>query len=179
MKSVCGCAGIYTIHRRSPHGERGLKLQAEPVTCRDYVSLPPRGAWIEIPWRSAPWRSAPRRSPHGERGLKYFGAGGELSKIESLPPRGAWIEIHQHVRLILYGGRSPHGERGLKCTYVLALDNLTVSLPPRGAWIEIFGPTKYTHKIKSLPPRGAWIEIAPRLYLVCWPIVAPPTGSVD
>ena len=59
------------------------------------LSLPTRGAWIEI-------------SPSQK--LKDF--------IGSLPTRGAWIEIiegNNHCEK--YKSRSPHGERGLK--YVL------------------------------------------------------------
>ena len=56
------------------------------------VSLPPRGAWIEI-------------TPSGSRKTLF----------SSLPPRGAWIEILRQTG-IGHGRpcRSPHGERGLK-----------------------------------------------------------------
>ena len=57
------------------------------------TSLPPRGAWIEMPVRG--FRATARsrgRSPRGERGLK------------SQPPGGAESRDR----------RSPHGERGLK-----------------------------------------------------------------
>ncbi len=37
------------------------------------VSLPVRGAWIEIFWTTPTLTPAPCRSPCGERGLKYFG----------------------------------------------------------------------------------------------------------
>ena len=33
---------------RSPHGERGLKYFARASFCLQYLSLPSRGAWIEI-----------------------------------------------------------------------------------------------------------------------------------
>ena len=57
-------------YSRSPHGERGLKsIQVD--TCHAYVlSLPTRGAWIEIVQKVA-----------------------KIGKSESLPTRGAWIEI--------------------------------------------------------------------------------------
>ena len=35
--------------RRSPHGERGLKLQLGNKAAGATTSLPSRGAWIEIP----------------------------------------------------------------------------------------------------------------------------------
>ena len=34
--------------RRSPHGERGLKLMHLVIGGYHWLSLPPRGAWIEI-----------------------------------------------------------------------------------------------------------------------------------
>ena len=57
--------------RRSPHGERGLKFPAGLVAVLPRVSLPSRGAWIEIPNRREPGNPGPG----------------------SLPSRGAWIEI--------------------------------------------------------------------------------------
>ena len=79
------------------------------------VSLPPRGAWIEIDKVMEYAENAYSRSPHGERGLKYRLIAETFIPNPSLPPRGAWIEI-----LGL-----PIGEK------------LDRSLPPRGAWIEI------------------------------------------
>ena len=57
------------------------------------MSLPVRGAWIEIPIPLEITR---------KRGV-------------SLPVRGAWIEIGSRGRLLVAGARrSPCGERGLK-----------------------------------------------------------------
>ena len=56
--------------RRSPHGERGLKLEVNPHEIHPTKSLPSRGAWIEIASRI--------------EGPVTF---------SSLPSRGAWIEI--------------------------------------------------------------------------------------
>ena len=61
------------------------------------MSLPIRGAWIEI--------------------RETFGGADDL---ESLPIRGAWIEIHTFLRVSAnVSRRSPSGERGLKssCRY--------------------------------------------------------------
>ena len=56
------------------------------------LSLPARGAWIEI----------------GYQGVIYI-------RIPSLPARGAWIEIVIRFRQrYATNRRSPHGERGLK-----------------------------------------------------------------
>ena len=104
-----------TVSSRSPHGERGLKLTGEDILVNAHVSLPARGAWIEI--LSKVWRGVcpACRSPHGERGLKYAFAILTGIYFASLPARGAWIEMVKG-----YGGtpffrsRSPHGERGLK-----------------------------------------------------------------
>ena len=78
------------------------------------VSLPARGAWIEI-FVIGPTVVAIRRSPHGERGLKLPGKR-YLSKVVS---------------------RSPHGERGLKLRSKGLYRASYTSLPARGAWIEI------------------------------------------
>ena len=77
---------------RSPCGERGLKCKKKTEVEKLGVSLPVRGAWIEINMRQI-----------------------EAEFDTSLPVRGAWIEI-------IRGGdeystgicRSPCGERGLK-----------------------------------------------------------------
>ena len=56
------------------------------------VSLPVRGAWIEIDWKLLRWQMMFSRSPCGERGLKF--------------PFFHFTATS--------GGRSPCGERGLK-----------------------------------------------------------------
>ena len=57
--------------RRSPHGERGLKWDEKVISVKIQVSLPSRGAWIEMVLATV------------------------LAVILdlSLPSRGAWIEI--------------------------------------------------------------------------------------
>ena len=57
------------------------------------MSLPVRGAWIEILAVRPPEVYTPRRSPCGERGLKFGSPLPQRSGIPSLPVRGAWIEI--------------------------------------------------------------------------------------
>ena len=80
-------------HRRSLRGERGLKLENLINHNLSIVSLPARGAWIEIYF----WRTRIlfrlRRSLRGERGLKYHGKFFDNIILKSLPARGAWIEI--------------------------------------------------------------------------------------
>ncbi len=100
---------------RSLCGERGLKLRIQHIINVVVVSLPLRGAWIEI-------ISSPRTGPHSR----------------SLPLRGAWIEI---VGDVVGGGADPYrslcGERGLKWKNIKSTLNAVRSLPLRGAWIEI------------------------------------------
>ena len=80
------------------------------------MSLPPRGAWIEILLRRLLFDTISSRSPRGERGLKSIIGQINLLSETSLPPRGAWIEIKAVCRVCF----------------------LSQSLPPRGAWIEIY-----------------------------------------
>ena len=70
MKSSSDQTAKPTDDRRSPHGERGLKLALEEDKDKDKESLPARGAWIEIVQRINRCTVFRRRSPHGERGLK-------------------------------------------------------------------------------------------------------------
>ena len=57
------------------------------------LSLPLRGAWIEMQIPKAQISRSVCRSPCGERGLKYSGLRECGQQAESLPLRGAWIEI--------------------------------------------------------------------------------------
>ena len=74
---------------RSPHGERGLKWEISGIAPCYRQSLPPRGAWIEIPLFSLPDRRDIRRSPHGERGLKLTGIPLYLPVYMVAPPTGS------------------------------------------------------------------------------------------
>ena len=78
---------------RSPHGERGLKYFADLRYCRWILSLPTRGAWIEMEENLPTILRGECRSPHGERGLKCDIRKDHAKVIKSLPTRGAWIEI--------------------------------------------------------------------------------------
>ena len=70
MKSALSLVSALVLVRRSPCGERGLKFLAVPIPSIGSMSLPVRGAWIEI-----------------GAGQPYGGM------FWSLPVRGAWIEI--------------------------------------------------------------------------------------
>ena len=80
------------------------------------MSLPSRGAWIEILRYLHLQSHLVRRSLHGERGLKFYLIREKVKRNE---------------------GRSLHGERGLKSLDVTVLGDKKRSLPSRGAWIEI------------------------------------------
>lgn len=82
--------------------------------CCFALSLPVRGAWVEIPERPDSGRS--------RESLPVRGAWAEipacivlLKARTSLPVRGAWIEISTvNFSLSSFFGRSPCGEHGLK-----------------------------------------------------------------
>ena len=78
------------------------------------MSLPMRGAWIEIYIVRAEILIPHGRSPCGERGLKYIRKHFVADGVKSLPMRGAWIEITGSFGQYGAARRSPCGERGLK-----------------------------------------------------------------
>ena len=85
---------------RSPCGERGLKW-LELINKRlVLLSLPVRGAWIEMAWVMGSAWVTDCRSPCGERGLKYQQGNRDCLPARSLPVRGAWIEIEVYAKLL-------------------------------------------------------------------------------
>ena len=124
-----------------------------------HLSLPSRGAWIEIPRMAIGGFPGACRSPHGERGLKSA-------------RRVLWVGGA--------AGRSPHGERGLKWYLLQQCGQWEESLPSRGAWIEIMPAGTRSTKAARRSPHGER-----GLKFVCEEIrqacqrVAPLTGSVD
>ncbi len=170
-----------SARRRSPCGERGLKLfrcsswrlaaRSLPVrgawiemlrrSCNSAHarwSLPVRGAWIEIKPGSKCRRTRFGRSPCGERGLKYIKGHAHHSPPFRRSPCGERGLKYQALTPVLpLNRRSPCGERGLKFLpsgFILVLN-----------W--------------SLPVRGAWIEMPNRVYRAHRALVAPRAGSVD
>ena len=61
------------VKRRSPQGERGLKFSTGNICDAELLSLPARGARIEIRNCLHHASDKVRRSPQGERGLKSGG----------------------------------------------------------------------------------------------------------
>ena len=95
---------------RSPSGERGLKFVKQGLQNHTRMSLPIRGAWIEI-----------------------FHLIGTTLPILSLPIRGAWIEISSRRPTVRKStSRSPSGERGLKCKSQLARKHMFRRRSPSG-----------------------------------------------
>ena len=108
---------MYISRARLSLPPRGAWIEILPTICaaNTTTSLPPRGAWIEISLGGGGKKLLAGRSPHGERGLKCQLGAYHRGRTRSLPPRGAWIEITRHPRKTsLRKSRSPHGERGLK-----------------------------------------------------------------
>ena len=80
--------------RRSPHGERGLKLSDGLKLVVTPSGRSPHGErGLKYPQIYIA-DDALGRSPHGERGLKLRLLGRTSTRfMRSLPSRGAWIEI--------------------------------------------------------------------------------------
>ena len=103
--------------RRSPHGERGLKFLEDNGIDIGLMSLPTRGAWIEmLLWGAAFEAHRPSLPTRGAWIEIGYGLGLNVALL-SLPTRGAWIEM---------------------CSCYVTVSSAK-SLPTRGAWIEI-GP---------------------------------------
>ena len=79
------------------------------------MSLPVRGAWVEIKVHPL-LVEFESRSPCGERGLKLPAECVHCMQTGSLPVRGAWVEIGNSTAFI---------------------SQPTRSLPVRGAWVEM------------------------------------------
>ena len=125
-RSPCGERGLKSRNcplaisptmRRSPCGERGLKCEVgELGRHQQSMSLPVRGAWIEIRRKRKSCGTASRSLPVRGAWIEISAhRGTSRTRSRSLPVRGAWIEM------LLSGSmsavmlrRSPCGERGLK-----------------------------------------------------------------
>ena len=109
-----------------------IEISWVPPSFNCRVSLPMRGAWIEIlPFEYLVIMFS--RSPCGERGLKSYLMGCYHPIDWSLPMRGAWIEIFVNF----------------------ASDTACWSLPMRGAWIEILSLFKPLGGMGVAPHAGS------------------------
>ena len=127
--------------------------------CKLCMSLPSRGAWIEI--------------------SKGFDS---THTVTSLPSRGAWIEITRSCSGISASWVAPlagsvdRNSVDVRRAYRKGVAPLAGSvdrnqlragqfprrfgsLPSRGAWIEMLDMAWSMDAVLSLPSRGAWIEI--------------------
>ena len=143
----------------APHaGSVDRNLENQSTLCVLFMSLPTRGAWIEIIHkfkkskkdRVAPHAGSVDRNPR----LAVYGVVQGLS----LPTRGAWIEI--------------------PCTHQVCC--MGKSLPTRGAWIEIPFPDCTWDGVTSVAPHAGSVD---RNFACFLPApagqVAPHAGSVD
>ena len=145
------------------------------------MSLPVRGAWVEIWCGSGSLCEGGRRSPCGERGLKFVEVCITDRKRGRRSPCGerglksaAAMASGKHCPR-----RSPCGERGLKFFTHLLVRCKGLSLPVRGAWVEMpFRRLVRPSAGESLPVRGAWVEIERCAMALRYSAVAPRAGSV-
>ena len=97
------------------------------------VSLPARGAWIEI-------------AEYGE----------DVGEIMSLPARGAWIEISYKLRFIQCHHRSlPARGAWIEIPFNALNREFVWSLPARGAWIEMCPPLTKNTPLVVAPRTGS------------------------
>ena len=89
----------------SPHGERGLKFLPVNDQVSQGLSLPTRGAWIEITASPSPFPSGNRRSPHGERGLKLLSICRFSISAFVAPPTGGvgWNNLGSKKLVVVVG----------------------------------------------------------------------------
>ena len=126
------------------------------------LSLPSRGAWIEITPRASSaeyWlQSLPSRGAWIEIVAQRY----QKQKRPSLPSRGAWIEIGMKISpQVMHLCRSPRGERGLKSVGRPSHRDWQTGRSPRGErGLKWASSSACTASTRSLPSRGAWIEIA-------------------
>ena len=97
------------------------------------MSLPSRGAWIEMDMAQDMLVNGSGRSPRGGRGLKFTLSGQTEGENASLPSRGAWIEIRRRAgQRLKRKRRSPRGGRGLKFAYDVNKPQLRIVAPLAG-----------------------------------------------
>ena len=99
----------------------------------DALSLPVRGAWVEMLCAELQERLVACRSPCGERGLKFIVASLTQATQVSLPVRGAWVEILAMLLSVM----------------------LLLSLPVRGAWVEMCCATNFERRSVVAPRAGS------------------------
>ena len=145
------------------------------------MSLPVRGAWIEISQRVHFVGRVTSRSPCGERGLKFVQQTRQADVVGSLPVRGAWIEILQgKTQLQVAEASLPvRGAWIEMCAWMAANDFCACRSPCGERGLKYHRVFRYAGTASSLPVRGAWIEILKVVIPLPSDLVAPRAGSVD
>ena len=77
------------LFSRSPHGERGLKLDFDSDNVFAVGRSPHGERGLKSEWNERPIREEYRRSPHGERGLKCSAGGPACSPPQVAPRTGS------------------------------------------------------------------------------------------
>ena len=136
-----------------------IEISATSPRSRRCTSLPVRGAWIEIVPAEISPLLPPSRSPCGERGLKssIHVTRWDMPGRSPCGERGLkWNRPPNPLRL---PGRSPCGERGLKCLPRLLDKNLRGRSPCGERGLKCRPCSGRCRRFRSLPVRGAWIEM--------------------
>ena len=124
------------------------------------LSLPARGAWIEIKHMLSIPQEWIGRSPHGERGLKYLESLSMLVVPRRSPHGERGLKFVIYGQSIIHSCRSPHGERGLKYNgYAAPLLRCTRRSPHGERGLKYHKGVLAHGRHGSPPARGAWIEI--------------------
>ena len=187
-RSPCGERGLkcssrsawWKNSRRSPCGERGLKFVAIDTLTNVAMSLPVRGAWVEIHVDGRTSPGAAGRSPCGERGLKLNLTPEEIKQLSRSPcgERGLKCKCTRFFVLPLFR-RSPCGERGLKCKPAGKPPPPFCCRSPCGErGLKCLERPACPPAHWSLPVRGAWVEILSCDGEALDKMVAPRAGSV-
>ena len=145
------------------------------------LSLPSRGAWIEMTIGSALSSGLGVAPLAGSVDRNIERVDYEMHKV--VAPLAGSVDRNHHRQQRLGAHRvaplagsvdrnSVPGRNGVlhyvaplagsvdrNTAFALPASGLGESLPSRGAWIEILSVTGGGHLLKSLPSRGAWIEI--------------------
>ena len=169
---VLGCS-----RRWAREGKRKVLGNSDYLSksfCELLLSLPLRGAWIEINGtvcckgicesRSPCGERGLKfewvtlhivgngRSPCGERGLKYHFSASAARPLCRSPCGERGLKFKRFSAFAFHACRSPCGERGLKFDFLQLFQHVRMSLPLRGAWIEIWvDPDKRTARVSRSP----------------------------
>ena len=127
------------------------------------MSLPVRGAWIEISGKFGLGAGQHRRSPCGERGLKSSSPVTLGIAFCRSPCGERGLKLSTNNRDDCKSRRSPCGERGLKYHVVRRTMAAVCRSPCGERGLKSFCASCPAQGVRSLPVRGAWIEMLTRM----------------